>query len=109
IVQRSRGALPDLEPRNWPVHVRSHRRGERHAVPRHDVVVRDQRNPDQPVDVAHESLQTLADDAAARVGTPRAYRPAVVVEAGDARIAGGERLALQSRGHAGLLEPTDTG
>ena len=42
-------------------------------------------------------------------GTPRADRSAVVVEAGDPRIAGRESLTLQPRRHAGLLEPAESG
>ena len=89
--------------------VGSHGRGERHAVLRQDVVVGDQRDADQPVDVAHESLQPLADEAADGIGSPGADRSAVVVEAGDPRIARGESLTLQPRRHARLLEPAETG
>ena len=69
---------------------------ERDAVLRQDVVVGDQRHANQPVDVAHEALQALADEAADGVGTPGAGRRAVVVEAGDPRVAGRERLACSA-------------
>ncbi len=83
--------------------VRRHHRGEGDAVLRQDVVVGDQGDTDQPVDVAHETLQPFADEAPDHVRALRTSGRTVVVEACEARIAGGQPLALQARRDARLL------